>query len=178
MDGDPAGAAAEGVSILSNSDAHQFAAQAHAEQVDQGGKPYIRHVNRVAGAADIRARHALNVDALKIDPENVLQAAYLHDVLEDTATTADDLLRAGYEPKVVKMVELLTRSGEPMSYAERITALIETCNLGAILIKISDNEDNANTARSLPVGSGLPARYATSLPRLKEAAATLGYTGP
>ena len=161
----------------SNYDAHQFAAEAHDGQVDQSGKPYIRHVNRVAGAADMRARHALNVDALKIDLDHVLQAAYLHDVLEDIAITADDLRLAGYEPNVVTMIELLKKSDE-LNYAEQITALIESRNLGAILVKISDNEDYANTGRSLPPGSGLPARYAASLPRLKEAAAALGYTGP
>lgn len=160
-----------------NFDTHQFAAQAHAGQVDKGGKPYIRHINRVAAAADKRARHALDVDGLKVDPEQVLQAAYLHDVIEDTKTTPEDLARAGYAPEVIEMVRLLTKTDEPMNYAERISALIETRNLGAILIKLSDNEDNASIERQLPNMESVTARYAASIPRLREAAATLGYTG-
>ncbi|ACK84877.1 HD domain-containing protein [Methylorubrum extorquens] len=160
-----------------NFDTHQFAAQAHAGQVDKGGKPYIRHINRVAAAADKRAHHALEVDGLKINPEHVLQAAYLHDVVEDTKTVPDDLVRAGYAPEVIEMVRLLTKTDEPMNYAERITALIETRNLGAILIKLSDNEDNASIERQLPTKEDVTARYAASLPRLRDAAAALGYTG-
>lgn len=160
-----------------NFDTHQFAAQAHAGQVDKRGKPYIRHINRVAAAADKRARHALEVDGLRINPEHVLQAAYLHDVLEDTPTSADDLVRAGYAPAVIEMVRLLTKTDEPMNYAERISVLIETRSLGAILIKLSDNEDNASIERAPSNKEGLTARYAASMPRLRDAAAALGYTG-
>ncbi|KQO69774.1 HD domain-containing protein [Methylobacterium sp. Leaf89] len=162
----------------SNSDAHQFAAQAHAGQVDKGGKPYIRHVNRVAGAANDRAIHAFEVDGLKINPEHVLQAAYLHDVLKDTPTTAEDLVQAGYVPPVIRMVQLLSKKDEELSYAERIGALIQSGNLGAILIKLSDNEDNTWADRQLPVGIGLTACYSASMPRLRDAATALGYTGP
>ena len=146
--------------------------------MDQGGRPYIRHINRVAAAADARARHAHETDGLKVNPAAVLQAAYLHDILEETSTTADELRKAGFTSSVVAMVELLTRTEEPMSYAERISALIQSGNLGAILIKISDNEDKANAARTLPAGSVVSMRYAASLPRLKDAAAALGYSGP
>jgi hypothetical protein len=64
-----------------------------------------------------------------------------------------------------------------MNYAERITALIETRNLGALLIKLSDNEDNASIERQLPTKEDVTARYAASMPRLRDAAAALGYTG-
>lgn len=159
------------------SEAHLFAANAHSGQMDQGGKPYIRHINRVAAAADARARHARLTDGLKVNPAAVLQAAYLHDVLEDTETTADALRQAGFAESVITMVELLTKTEEALSYAERISALIQSGNLGAILIRMSDNEDNANAARTLPAGGTLSMRYAASLPRLKDAAAALGYTG-
>ena len=157
-----------------NSDAHQFAAQAHAGQIDKAGKPYIRHINRVAGATNDQAVHAFEVDGLKINPEHVLQAAYLHDILEDTPTTVEELVQAGYAPPVIKMVQLLSKTDEELSYAERISALIQSGNLGAILIKLSDNEDNAKTDRQLPIGVSLTARYAASMPRLRGAAAALG----
>jgi hypothetical protein len=56
---------------------------------------------------------------------------------------------------VVTTIELLTKTEPALSYAERISALIQSRNLGAILIKISDNEDSANAARSLPAGCTL-----------------------
>ncbi|GJD97587.1 hypothetical protein OCOJLMKI_4819 [Methylobacterium iners] len=64
------------------SDAHRFEAEAHFGQMDRSSKPFIRHINRVAAAADTRARHARLTDGLRVNAATVLQAAYLHDVLE------------------------------------------------------------------------------------------------
>lgn len=158
-------------------DAHSFAIQAHAGQLDKGGQPYIRHLERVANAAVARSGHAATVDRLSIDPMEVMQAAILHDVLEDTPTTAIDLRAAGFAQTVVEMVVILTKPAEPMSYVSRITKVVDSGNLGAILIKMSDNEDNLSPDRTLPAGEALAARYRDSFARLKEAATTLGYTG-
>jgi (p)ppGpp synthase/HD superfamily hydrolase len=159
-------------------DAHSFAIQAHAGQLDKGGQPYIRHLERVANAAVARAGHAATVNRLAIDPMEVMQAAILHDVLEDTPTTPIDLRVAGFSLDVVEMVVILTKPQEPMSYATRIAKVVDSGNLGAILIKMSDNEDNLSPDRTLPAGEALANRYRSSFARLKEAAAALGYTGP
>ena len=158
--------------------AHTFAIRAHAGQIDKGGQPYIRHLERVANASVTRAGHARSIDRLDLDPMEVMQAAILHDVLEDTPTTPPALRAAGFPDKVTTMIAILTKSPEPMSYATRIGQIIESGNLGAILIKMSDTEDNLNPARTLPAGEALAARYRTAFGRLKEAAAGLGYTGP
>jgi hypothetical protein len=42
----------------------------------------------------------------------LVAAAWLHDVLEDTAVTAQNLLEAGVQPEVVEVVQLLTRTPE------------------------------------------------------------------
>lgn len=55
--------------------ADQLAADAHAGQVDKGGKPYIEHVRRVAGYVDRSDSYAI-------------AAALLHDILEDTQTAS------------------------------------------------------------------------------------------
>ena len=159
-------------------DAHAFAIQAHAGQIDKGGQPYIRHLERVANATIVRAGHARRVDRFDLDQIEVVQAAFLHDVLEDTAATPTDLRAAGFSEWVVETVRILTKPREPTSYATHIEAIIESGNLGAILIKMSDNEDNLNPARTLPAGEALAARYRAAFDRLKEAAAALGYTGP
>ncbi|WP_336488246.1 phosphohydrolase [Methylobacterium nigriterrae] len=159
-------------------EAHSLAITAHAGQIDKGGQPYIRHLERVANAAVARAGHARAVDRIAIDPMEVMQAAILHDVLEDTPTTAEGLRAAGFAPSVIKAVAILTKPAVRIPYSDRITSVIESGDLGAILIKMSDNEDNLCPSRTLPDGAGLRERYATSFARLKEAAAQMGYTGP
>ena len=159
-------------------DAHTFAIQAHGGQIDKGGQPYIRHLERVANATIVRAGHARRVDRFDLEQVEVVQAAFLHDVLEDTAALPTSLLAASFSEWVVETVKILTKSPEPTSYATRIEAIIHSGNLGAILIKMSDTEDNLNPARSLPAGEALAACYRTAFGRLKEAAAGLGYTGP
>ena len=158
-------------------EAHSFAILAHAGQIDKGGQPYIRHLERVANASVVRAGHAKSVDRLPIDPMEVMQAAILHDVLEDTQTTPVGLRAEGFAEPVIAMVRLLTKSPEPMPYDARMTRLIGEGHLGAILIKMSDTEDNLSPDRTLPDGAAQRERYATAFQRLKAAAIALGYTG-
>ena len=46
--------------------AHLFAANAYSGQMDQNGKPCIRHNSRAAAAVDAHVRYARWADALKI----------------------------------------------------------------------------------------------------------------
>ena len=64
--------------------AAQFAAEKHAEQKRKGvsGEPYINHLIEVAG---LIAHSGEAVD------ENLIMAALLHDTVEDTGTTAEEL---------------------------------------------------------------------------------------
>lgn len=158
-------------------DAHTFALTAHAGQLDKGGEPCMRHLERVANAALGRAGHARLVDGLDVDPMEVMQAALLHDVLEDTPRTASDLRAAGFAATVVRTVVLLTKPAARTAYSERIAALIEADDLAAILVKMSDTEDNLVPARIPPSASFLRERYATAFARLTDAAAARGYTG-
>ena len=156
-------------------DAELLARARHAGQVDKAGQPYVEHLRRVADAAEQRAVMAA-VARLPIDVDAVVQAAWLHDVIEDTSTTAADLLHAGYAPGVVAMVDLLTKPEISVPYDERIAKIIDSGNLGAILIKISDNEDNASLNRPMPAcGEKLMLRYVLSIKRLQYAAEAMGY---
>ncbi|MCJ2033139.1 phosphohydrolase [Methylobacterium sp. J-068] len=158
-------------------EAHSFAMTAHAGQIDKGGQPYIRHLERVANASVARAGHAKSVDRLGVEPMQVMQAAILHDVIEDTPATPMVLRAEGFSEAVIAMVLLLTKPEEPVPYDERMSRLIAKGNLGAILIKMSDTEDNLSPERTLADGADLRARYAPAFARLKAAAAALGYTG-
>lgn len=112
--------------------AKAIATVAHSHQVDKSGKPYIDHLRRVA---ELVARHGADVVA----------TAWLHDVLEDTELTKDDLLAAGVEPKVVRFVGLLTRTAEqsPEDYYEALRVGPQ----GAWHVKLADIADNTNPAR-------------------------------
>ena len=82
----------------------QIAAGAHEGQKDKDGQPYILHPLRV-------------MNAVESEPAKVV--AVLHDVIEDTWVTAEDLRREGFDKAVLAAVECLThRKGEP--YADYV----------------------------------------------------------
>ena len=88
-------------------DALALARRLHAGQVDKIGRPKAEHVERVA-----RRLVELFPDAT---PEQV-QAALLHDTLEDCNTTPVRLVLEGIVPEVVELVERLTPpAGNPVS---------------------------------------------------------------
>jgi hypothetical protein len=104
--------------------AEAIATIAHRGQLDKLGARYIDHPARVAESFDKLLEHC---------------AAWLHDVLEDTSVTADDLLDAGIMPEIVDVVILLTRSPD-VSYAEYYSRIRE--NPAALAVKLADIEDN------------------------------------
>ena len=114
--------------------------------------------------------HPLGV-AMRFDPlEDTLEccAAWLHDVLEDTDITADDLELAGIHPEVIEVVELLTRrDGEGDEYYRRIAQ-----NDSARAVKIADIIDNTDPARlgalDEETQDRLHAKYAHALQMLDE----------
>lgn len=87
--------------------AERIARRAHAGQVDKAGVPYAHHPAWVAA---------------RVEGDDAKAAAWLHDVLEDTNLTADDLRRAGIPEEVVHTVEVLTHAeGESyQDYLERV----------------------------------------------------------
>lgn len=74
--------------------AHEIAKTAHGGQVDKAGIDYIKHPEAVASFVNTAEEKA---------------TAYLHDVLEDTEITANDLLRAGIPHNIVEAVQVLTK---------------------------------------------------------------------
>ncbi|MFE0472447.1 HD domain-containing protein [Streptomyces sp. NPDC058947] len=125
--------------VTSLAEVDRFAEQAHEGQVDKGGVPYIEHVRAVsAGLEPFSTR--------------LQMAGLLHDVIEDTEWTAEGLRQAGIESRVVRIVELVTKTpGE--SYMDRIRKISE--DREATLLKIADNAHNsrADRAAMLPDGN-------------------------
>lgn len=134
-------------------DAERLATIAHEGQRDKSGAPYIEHPRRVA------ARVA------EVGPGAAVDAAWLHDVAEDTRVTLADLARY-CEPETLAVVDMLTRrKGEGERYYERVRT-----NRTALLVKLADVLDNTDPARverlPLAVRERLANKYAAALDAL------------
>ena len=107
----------------------QLAARAHAGQVDKAGQPYILHPLRVM---------------LRLNGTEERIAAVLHDVVEDTEVTLEDLQTTGFSDAVVTAVEALTkRPGE-----SRLDAAARAAeNKIARAVKLADNAENMDLSR-------------------------------
>jgi len=110
-------------------EAYRLAEEAHKGQLDKGGKPYIEHPVRVA-------QMCKSLEAKTV--------AMLHDVIEDTFLTEDDLYKAGFDEKIVQTVVDLTRKdGETyMDFIRRLSV-----NELAREVKIADLRDNMDVSR-------------------------------
>lgn len=109
--------------------AEKLAREMHSGQVrkfgDDKGKPYIIHPERVAA---------------QFPGNDTLQAiAWLHDVLEDTATNVADLMVLGFDLNVVSTVQDLTHELN-VDYAHYIINILS--NDLAVEVKIADIKDN------------------------------------
>lgn len=107
----------------------QIAVNAHLGQTDKGGSPYILH--------PLRVMHKLESEDEKI-------VAVLHDVIEDTDITYDDLLKEGFSHKIFEAVRALTRQDN-----ETYMEFIDRCkgNDLARKVKIQDIYDNLDLSR-------------------------------
>ena len=106
-----------------------LAAQYHEGQTDKGGRPYIFHPLRLM---------------LKALTEEEQIVAVLHDTLEDTDLTLDDLRRDGFSDEIVEAVDRLSRRDDE-TYHEFILRIKE--NRLAARVKILDLQDNMDLTR-------------------------------
>ncbi len=102
----------------------QIATQSHRGQRDKAGHPYILHLLRVMQA---------------VSGSDAQQAGILHDCVEDTATSLEDLRAMGVSSKALEAIELLTH-GPEVSYAEYVCRL--KSNDIAKRVKLADLNDN------------------------------------
>ncbi|MBR4378837.1 MAG: HD domain-containing protein [Prevotella sp.] len=112
----------------------EIATKAHEGQTDKSGKPYIGHVMRVA-------------QRCKTQKSKVI--ALLHDVIEDTPITPDELKAEGIPADIVEAVLTLSRrQDEPYEeYINRV-APHPLCRE----VKIADLEDNMDIRRLTEIG--------------------------
>ena len=122
--------------------AFEFAAEAHKDQKRKSGEPYIIHPLAVA---------QIVAEELHLDSESI-EAALLHDVIEDTDATYDDVAKLT-SPTVADLVEgvskltriqYATKEDEQMENLRKMLIAMSK-DIRVILIKISDRLHNMRT---------------------------------
>lgn len=144
------------MNLLSN--AIRFAANAHANQLDKGGAPYILHPIRV-------------MQCCGQFPIEVQAAAVLHDVMEDCGATHLDLQSIGIPDFTIKIVAQLTK-GKKEPYDDYIGRLIKDRDFNVLTIKkydLLDNLDHTRLASFTESDQRRMMRYASSYDRVKKA---------
>lgn len=124
-------------------DAILLAAGAHRGQTEKAGNPYILHPLRVM---------------FRLESETDRIVGVLHDVIEDTRYTLQDLRAMGYPESLLDALDCLTRR-ETETYEEFIARI--RINPLARRVKLADLEDNMDVRR-------LPALTDKDAERLKK----------
>lgn len=107
----------------------EIAAKAHSGQQDKAGEPYILHPVRVM---------------LRVTTEQERIAAVLHDVVEDTDVSLDELRAEGFAEAVIQAIDALTkREGESRIDAAHRAAADSI----ARIVKLADNAENSDLSR-------------------------------
>ena len=115
----------------------------HSGMFDRGGFPYFAHPLHVAE---------------QMTTEDSTVAALLHDVVEDTDFTLDDLARLGFKKEVLDALALLTHDPD-VPYLEYVAKL--KSNRIAREVKLADLRHNSDISR-------LPKVTAADLKRLEK----------
>lgn len=113
--------------------AREIAERAHSGQVDKAGRPYIEHPAAVAEKVTVW-----------LDTDDAVAAAWLHDVVEDTPTTFEDLKGLGVNDAVIEALRLLTHD-KSVPYFDYVRAL--KANSIARAVKMADLVHNMNLER-------------------------------
>ena len=106
-----------------------IATKAHQGQIDKAGNPYILH--------PLRAMLSRQDDTERI-------CAVLHDVIEDTEVTFEDLRNEGFSEEVLSALDCVTKRDKE-SYDEFIDRIIK--NKTACYVKLADLRDNMDLSR-------------------------------
>ena len=126
-----------------------FAAKAHDGQYDKAGEPYILH--------------PIAVSSLLTNKDEII-LALLHDIVEDTAYTLDDIAALGFGHLTNALDCLSRREGE--MYDEFISRILQ--NRMAAKVKVADIKHNLSRIGNLPENErGFADRYKKWLPVLE-----------
>jgi GTP pyrophosphokinase len=116
--------------------ARHFAMKKHKGQKDDSGKDYFEaHIEVVAGILSIVT-----------EDSHIISAAYLHDVLEDTSTTIEELKNV-FGEKIMNLVLEVTQEGQKDSHGYYFPRLKSK---EGIMIKFADRLSNISRIDTWP----------------------------
>lgn len=142
--------------MISLPEVRELIRAAHAGQVDKQGRDYVSsHLEPIAA---LLSEHG----------DDAEMAGLLHDILEDTDVTSEDLSAAGVPSRVVRAVESVSK--RPGETYDQLIERAATDPLGR-LVKLADNswnlESNAALAQTDPERAAqLRQKYETARERL------------
>lgn len=105
----------------------------HEKQVDLAGEPYTKHIVTVG-------ENVLQVTG----DDKTLAVAFLHDILEDTDVSEDELLK-DFPMEVVEAVKIITKDNKTKTYSEYIKSVKE--NELSRIVKLADLKHNIMLSR-------------------------------
>ena len=132
----------------------EIAVEAHKEQLDKGGNPYILHPLRVMMSVDLELEKIV---------------AVLHDVVEDSNWTFEALPAEGFSIEVIEALKSVTKNSDNEDYDSFIQRAIR--NPIGRKVKIADIRDNLDVTRIPELGEKDVQRiskYKKALKRLHE----------
>lgn len=121
-----------------------IAIEAHQNQVDKYGQPYITHVLRVMQMGRTTEEKILGV---------------LHDVVEDSSWTFEALEKEGLSPQLLEALRCVTKLSEDENYEHFVNRTLE--NRLASTVKLYDLSDNMDIRR-------IPTLGENDIPRLNK----------
>ena len=133
--------------------AMQLCYRAHRDQVDKSGIPYVFHPIHLAE---------------QMTDEDTTVVALLHDVVEDTHYTLEDLAAMGFSRQVLDAIGLMTHT-DGVPYMDYVAKIKE--NPIARAVKLADLRHNSDLTRLDTVDDKAKARaqkYAQAIALLKE----------
>jgi (p)ppGpp synthase/HD superfamily hydrolase len=119
--------------------AYEVAHEAHTGQMRDEGTPYIVHPVRVAVSL---------VDELNLYSPTLICSALLHDVIEDTDITRDDVAEM-FGEQIAEIVWLLTKL-EDVRVSEYLARIEAAAHTGAPIVKLCDRLDNLRSVAHTP----------------------------
>jgi len=108
----------------------KIAVNAHKNQKDKSGAPYILHLIRV-------------MEKGKNETERI--CGVLHDLVEDTHWTFEKIAKEGFSNEIIDILKCVTKESENEDYNHFIKRVMK--NKTAMSVKINDLKDNMDITR-------------------------------